>query len=1138
MSAHAKRLPEVATSVSAATDEEFSAHLAKPGLRVFDVHAKFAGPCEPMTNIFKRLKLDFGEHVVFVQATSDNITVLEPFRNQSCPAFLFFYNGVLVKLVRGANAPLIERTVREHVDLEKSGQPHPAIAIDEAVRPLAKLLGMSADGDPAPTAAAAAELDTAENAASVPAESTSRGLPSRAASAGRLADPAADDGVEDVDADDDAPAEQTLGIIKPEAMAPSVVEAVLSKLHHNRIKVLAKARVWLTRDGVRELYREHEGKEYFDRLVEYMSSAPVLVLHLSKPNCIQLWRDILGPKDPKTAKLEAPKTLRAQHGADPLMNAFHASDGPVSAARELAIFFQSPAEVPPQDGEGGEQQPTVPMLFTRMDDKDGEAAASGATGLPLKTVAIVKPDVAATTDGDAVEAIVRRVLAAGIAVQKRDAGVVLTGEQARVLAEAQVEDVPDDADEEERRKREERVDEVVVFLTSGPVVTMVLKGEDVVRRWIEMMGPDDPSAAKENFPMSIRALYGTDPIRNAVHGSATLDSALAEIQAFFPYALASRAGSVTHLFETRRASTDALRGSKSVRGSRAALVEKQQQQQPGKVEELQQTLALIKPDAYPGKKDEIVARIKEGGFTIVKEEEVHFSKEKAEEFYKEHKGKGFYEDLTNWMSSAPIYALILEKPGAITGWRELAGPTNSEKARETAPNSIRALFGTDGSQNAVHGSDSQASAVREIGVVFGGAAPAAEAPAEKQQTLALIKPDAHPGKKDEIVARIKEGGFTIVREEEVHFSKEKAEEFYKEHQGKGFYEDLTNWMSSAPIYALILEKAGAIAAWRELAGPTNSEMARETAPNSIRALFGTDGSQNAVHGSDSPASAVREIGVVFGGAAPASEVHAEMQQTLALIKPDAYPAKKEEIVARIKEGGFTIVREQEVHFSKENAEEFYKEHKGKGFYEDLTNWMSSAPIYAIVLEKPGAIAAWRELAGPTNSEKARETSPTSIRALFGTDGSQNAVHGSDSPASALREINVVFPDAAHQPPNPHPPPASRPASRPVSTRASLVASPKRAESTAGKSVRASVVAGLAAQPNEPAGAVGSRTASKAGSKVASKVVSKVGSKAGSKAASKKGSKTVSRSASGDKLDAGGGGGEAEAVPGGDEAPAS
>jgi len=80
--------------------------------------------------------------------------------------------------------------------------------------------------------------------------------------------------------------------------------------------------------------------------------------------------------------------------------------------------------------------------------------------------------------------------------------------------------------------------------------------------------------------------------------------------------------------------------------------------------------------------------------------------EMAQNFYAEHKGKAFYEDLVKMMTSDVIIALELVADDAVNKWRKLIGPTNSEKARAEAPNSLRALYGKDGSQNAVHGSDS------------------------------------------------------------------------------------------------------------------------------------------------------------------------------------------------------------------------------------------------------------------------------------------------------------------------------------------------------------------------------------------------------------------------------------------------
>ncbi|GFR52672.1 hypothetical protein Agub_g15296, partial [Astrephomene gubernaculifera] len=137
---------------------------------------------------------------------------------------------------------------------------------------------------------------------------------------------------------------------------------------------------------------------------------------------------------------------------------------------------------------------------------------------------------------------------------------------------------------------------------------------------------------------------------------------------------------------------------------------------------------------------------------------------------------------------------------------------------------------------------------------------------------------------------------------------------------------------------------------------------------------------------------------------------AELEKTLALIKPDAVRAgKASEIMQLIELNGFTIIAKQKMQLTRARAEEFYGEHKGKEFFPKLVNFMTSGPIWALVLAKPGAILAWRALMGPTNVFKARAEQPKCLRALYGTDGTQNATHGSDSPASAAREIKFYFP---------------------------------------------------------------------------------------------------------------------------------
>lgn len=135
----------------------------------------------------------------------------------------------------------------------------------------------------------------------------------------------------------------------------------------------------------------------------------------------------------------------------------------------------------------------------------------------------------------------------------------------------------------------------------------------------------------------------------------------------------------------------------------------------------------------------------------------------------------------------------------------------------------------------------------------------------------------------------------------------------------------------------------------------------------------------------------------------------QIDSTLALIKPDAYP-QQEAILSVIKAHGFVIAERATQTLTKQRAAEFYLEHKDRPFYDELTTFMSSGPSLALVLRKDAAIPAWRALMGPTNSAKARVAEPDSLRARFGTDGSRNATHGSDSPQSAAKEIAFFFPE--------------------------------------------------------------------------------------------------------------------------------
>ncbi|KAH7816882.1 nucleoside-diphosphate kinase [Monocercomonoides exilis] len=133
---------------------------------------------------------------------------------------------------------------------------------------------------------------------------------------------------------------------------------------------------------------------------------------------------------------------------------------------------------------------------------------------------------------------------------------------------------------------------------------------------------------------------------------------------------------------------------------------------------------------------------------------------------------------------------------------------------------------------------------------------------EVTMTLALIKPDAYP-KRAEIIEEIKANGFTIVKMREEKCTPDLLKVFYKEHEEKHFFNDLVNFMASGPIVILALSKVNAVPEWRKLIGPTNSLVAKEKNPETLRAKYGTDGQCNACHGSANDDDAKRELGIFF-----------------------------------------------------------------------------------------------------------------------------------------------------------------------------------------------------------------------------------------------------------------------------------
>ncbi|XP_070186039.1 thioredoxin domain-containing protein 6-like isoform X4 [Littorina saxatilis] len=454
------------------------------------------------------------------------------------------------------------------------------------------------------------------------------------------------------------------------------------------------------------------------------------------------------------------------------------------------------------DGNAERKEVKDPFVTNRMQeslaDEEEEEEEEVEEGF---TVALIKPNVVAEGKTDEILA------------EMKAKGIKVIAQEQRQLTE-------DEAREfYSHLKDEDFFEELVKFMSSGPSHVLVLtKGQaddSIIKEWRDMLGPPAVEDAKEQAPESLRARFGDAGLMNALHGSDSKETAARELAFFFPHMDAPK-------LHTKK-------------------------------KDVQRTLALIRPDAFASQKDEILQKIKDAGFEIALSKVVSLSREQAENFYKEHEGQPYFEDLVTRMSSGPMLALGLARDDAVTGWREMLGPPDLEEAKTNAPDSLRAQFALDENPlNQLHGSDSPETAKVEIDYFF---------PVE--QTVAMIKPDAY-GTKDAIIEKIHEAGFRIAAQKEDHITKEIAEAFYEDQKDKDYFNDLVEHMISGPTMFMVLSREDAVEGWRKVIGPTDPDEAKEQAPDSLRAQFGQDVLQNAVHGCSNKEDAQQKIKKIFG----------------------------------------------------------------------------------------------------------------------------------------------------------------------------------------------------------------------------------------------------------------------------------
>ena len=217
----------------------------------------------------------------------------------------------------------------------------------------------------------------------------------------------------------------------------------------------------------------------------------------------------------------------------------------------------------------------------------------------------------------------------------------------------------------------------------------------------------------------------------------------------------------------------------------------------------------------------------------------------------------------SFITSDVVTGIELVAENAVEGWRQTIGPTRTLQARQSAPGSIRALYGTDDTKNAVHGSDSGPSWKRECDFFFQGKQPSTAV--FSSCTLCIIKPHAVlNGDAGRIIDIILSEGFEISAMEMFSLDKPTVEEFFEVYKGVvPEFVPMTDHMTTGPCIVLEVRQENAVASFRDLAGPTDPEIAKSLRPNTLRARFGVDKARNAVHCTDLPEDGTLESEYFF-----------------------------------------------------------------------------------------------------------------------------------------------------------------------------------------------------------------------------------------------------------------------------------
>ncbi|CAF1461912.1 unnamed protein product, partial [Adineta steineri] len=260
-----------------------------------------------------------------------------------------------------------------------------------------------------------------------------------------------------------------------------------------------------------------------------------------------------------------------------------------------------------------------------------------------------------------------------------------------------------------------------------------------------------------------------------------------------------------------------------------------QKPQSGREKQIERTLAIIRPTAFKLHKDAIIKKIHDSGFEVTRTAEVHLTQAQAEQFYSDKKNEPYFHDLMHEMTSGPSTALYITKKDGVQAFRTLLGPTEKNRIKEAAGTLRNEFDIVDAKINSLHGARTQAEANRNLQFFF-----------PEERILVILKPNLTDQQKTEIVEAFRKAHFFVMARKTEKLTPEQVAQLEKSHHGKDHYEELVHYMTSGPSELLVLVKEHASKSWQDVVGPEEPAKASETAPHSLRAMYGKDLVHNAI----------------------------------------------------------------------------------------------------------------------------------------------------------------------------------------------------------------------------------------------------------------------------------------------------